>query len=314
MSELSPIEGGEAFVVALLIAFAAAYALGAARLAARRMRPAGARRHDGIVFAAGLVVLAATLLGPLDAWSEQSFAVHMVQHELLMLAAAPLLVRGRPLGRFAWALPARGRVHWRTLLRRSHAQGPWALITGVAGACALQTAALWAWHLPAWFRAALQHPGLHILQHATFLAAALCFWWSVLRPATPRTAASRGIATLFITTLTTGALGALLTFGSSPWYAFPGQAAPFGLTALEDQQLGGLIMWVPGGMVYVVVALLLGARALGTPRPASGRGIDQAGQRTAAPSQRLRCHTTRVDASASAAAWRATAVRPIGKP
>jgi putative membrane protein len=135
-------------------------------------------------------------------------------------------------------------------------------VTGVTGACALQTAALWAWHLPAWFRAALEHPGLHILQHATFLATALCFWWSVLRPAAARQAAARGIATLFVTTLTTGALGALLTFGSSAWYALPGQDGPFGWTTLEDQQLGGLIMWIPGGTVYMVIALVLGARAL----------------------------------------------------
>ena len=262
MPELRPIEGGEAFVVALLVAAAAAYALCAARLHARRMHGSAAPTHDGAWFCAGLLVLAATLLGPLDAWSEQSFAVHMVQHELLVLAAAPLLVRGRPLARFAWALSPGARARWRTWVRGSRAEGPWALATGITGACALQTAALWAWHLPAWFRAALVHPGLHIVQHATFLVVALCFWWSVLRPAPPRQAASRGIATLFITTLTTGALGALLTFGSSPWYAFADQAPPLGLSPLEDQQLGGLIMWIPGGMVYVVVALLLGARAL----------------------------------------------------
>ena len=140
-------------------------------------------------------------------------------------------------------------------------------------AFAVQTAALWAWHLPAWFRGALEHPAIHILQHATFLAVALCFWWSVLRPAAPRQAAARGIATLFITTLTTGALGALLTFGSTAWYALPGHEAPVGWTALDDQQLGGLIMWIPGGTAYVVVALLLGARALRPRRSAAARPL-----------------------------------------
>ena len=65
-----------------------------------------------------------------------------------------------------------------------------------------------------------------------------------------------------MTTLTTGALGALLTFAGTPWYAEPGVVPLFGLTPLEDQQLGGLLMWIPGGTVYMVIALVLGARAL----------------------------------------------------
>ena len=264
---------GELFVVAALLAAAAGYARGAQRLAHRRAgHPARASR-DGIWFAAGLGVIAVTLLGPLDGWSEDSFAVHMVQHELIVLVAAPLLVRGRPLAHWAWGLSRAARMSLHGMVRRRPLVIAWSALTGTAGACALHTAALWAWHVPAWFRAALTHPALHIAQHATFLAAALCFWWSVLRPAPVRQAAARGVATLFVTTLTTGALGALLTFAATPWFAVPGQVPPVGLSLLEDQQLGGLIMWIPGGTVYVAAALALGARALtaaGT-RPAVAR-------------------------------------------
>jgi putative membrane protein len=262
--------GGEAAIVTALITAGFGYALGARRLAIRRGHRPPASPHDGLWFAGGLTVLALTLLGPLDRWSEDSFAVHMIQHELLMLAAAPMLVRGRPLARWTWALPraARTRLQGTT----SSVKPVWSAVTGATGACALQTAALWAWHLPGWFRSAVEHPGVHILQHLTFIVAALCFWWSVLRPGALRQAATRGIAALFFTTLVTGALGALLTFGSTPWYAIPGQSPPFGMSLLEDQQLGGLIMWVPGGLVYVVIALWLAAHALREgSRPASAR-------------------------------------------
>jgi putative membrane protein len=253
---------GNAFIVVAIVASALAYLAGSRALSAHRGARARSGARDALWFTLGLAVLAAALLGPLDEWSTRSFAVHMVQHEILMLIVAPLLVLGRPLARWTWMLPRAWRVRVGAALRAPAWRTAWGAITGVAGACALQTAALWAWHLPAWFRAALEHPGIHILQHATFLATALCFWWSVLRPAAARSAAARGIATLFVTTLTTGALGALLTFGSSAWYAVPGQDGPFGWTTLEDQQLGGLIMWIPGGTVYVVIALVLGARAL----------------------------------------------------
>jgi len=253
---------GEAAVAILILLAAAAYALGTHHLALRRAGRRGPALHDGWWFSAGLAVLAASLFGPLDEWSERSFALHMSQHEIIMLAAAPLLVRGRPLARWAWALGRRGRARLRASLSAWQSLGIWRACTSVTGACVLQTLALWAWHMPLWFRAALAHPGVHILQHATFLVVALCFWWSVLRPGPPRTVAVRGIATLFFTTLTTGALGALLTFASTPWYLGADAEPPFGLTVLEDQQVGGLIMWIPGGAVYLAFAVWLGARAL----------------------------------------------------
>jgi len=96
---------------------------------------------------------------------------------------------------------------------------------------------------------------VHALQHATFLASALCFWWSVSARAARADAVA--LASLFTTMLHTGALGALLTFARAPWYAHYLDAAAFGLTGLEDQQLGGMVMWVPGGLAYVVAGLAL---------------------------------------------------------
>jgi putative membrane protein len=258
--------GDQALIAPLIAAAALAYALGTRRLSMRRPLHGRGAHRQGIWFGAGLAVLAVTLLGPLEDWTRESFAAHMLQHELLMLAAAPLLVLGRPLARFAWLLPAASRRRLPGRLVPVRALLFWGVFTSVAGSFSIQTFALFAWHVPRWFRWAVEHPAVHVLQHLTFLAVALGFWWCVLRPGPPRRVAPAAVAALFLTTLTTGALGALLTFTTRAWYALPGAVPPFHLTTLEDQQLGGLLMWVPGGLVYMGAALLLGARVLSTPR------------------------------------------------
>ena len=135
--------------------------------------------------------------------------------------------------------------------------------------------ALWLWHVPAFFNAALANEAVHDWQHASFLASALVFWHALLRqPA--RGARGAALVYLFTTTLHTGVLGALLTFTRTPLYGGidPGLSVDWGLTPLEDQELGGLIMRVPGALVYVSAALFLLAKWVGrgetdpAPRPA----------------------------------------------
>jgi cytochrome c oxidase assembly factor CtaG len=125
---------------------------------------------------------------------------------------------------------------------------------------------LWGWHLPSLFDAALRSEGVHALQHTAFLGTALVFWWTVLGAGTRR---EQGIAlvSLFTTMVHTGALGALLTLAPVAFYEPYAATAPaFGYTPLEDQQLGGLVMWVPAGFVYVLVGLVLAARWINGPR------------------------------------------------
>jgi putative membrane protein len=177
----------------------------------------------------------------------------MLQHELMMLVAAPLLVMGRPLAAFAWAVPRDRRARLATLTHAPVLRIPWQAATGMLGATLLQLAALALWHVPALFDLAAGHRGWHALQHATFLASALAYWWAV-RAGASDAARGAAIASLFATTMATGALGALLTFSTVPWYA-SALAPPGGGTPLDDQQLGGLIMWVPGGVAYLVAAL-----------------------------------------------------------
>ena len=122
---------------------------------------------------------------------------------------------------------------------------------------------LWAWHIPAAFQASLASDAVHWLQHLTFFIAAYLFWYSVL--AAGRSEERRGMAliSLLATTIHTGILGALLTFSPSVWYASYRVSAKLrDFTPLEDQQLGGLVMWVPGGAVFLVAAVAVLARWL----------------------------------------------------
>jgi putative membrane protein len=192
----------------------------------------------------------------------------MVQHELLMALAAPLLVLGRPLEAWTWALPLATRRSLAWLAHHPALLGSWRALTEPLGAWTLHALALWIWHVPALFQHALENEGVHVLQHVSFFVSALFFWWSILgRPAHRNGTA---IASLFTTMLHTGALGALLTFAPRVWYPdYGAAAAAFGLTPLEDQQLGGLVMWVPAGAAYVVAALAIVAGWLA---PAGLRG------------------------------------------
>jgi putative membrane protein len=211
-------------------------------------------------FSAGLVVLAIALLSPLDRLSAELFCAHMVQHELLMLGAAPLLVLGHPLPNFLWAFPRRARQRIAVFLHTRPVRGAWQVVSAAGVAWLLHALALWIWHVPQMFNAALADRTVHDLQHLTFLSAALLFWSALFEARAPQQRAA-GIVYLFTTTIHTAVLGALIALASRPWYAeWLQPSAHWRLSALEDQQLGGLIMWVPGCIVYVGCALALFAR------------------------------------------------------
>lgn len=217
-----------------------------------------------LAFACGWLALGVALVSPLDALGGRLFSAHMVQHELLMVVAAPLLVLGRPLAAWTWAFGARGRQRIGRIAGASWMAAPWSVLTEPTVAWALHALALWVWHVPAFFDGALRHEGLHVLQHGSFLASALFFWWTALGR-DPRGVQGTGqaVGSLFTTMLHTGALGALLTLSPTPWYTvYLPATAGLGIDALEDQQLGGLVMWVPSGLAYLVAALALLGRLL----------------------------------------------------
>lgn len=224
---------------------------------------AGVARWRAVCFLGGWLGIGLSVLSPLDALGEELFWAHMVQHEVMMLIAAPLLVWSRPLGPLVWGLPPGWRPGAAVLARRSGLQWAMRVCTRPATAWWIHAVALWGWHAPAAFEAALASAPVHDLQHTSFFLGALVFWWALFESHAGRRQRGAAVFYLFTTLLHTSALGALLTFSTRLWYPSYASSAPdWGLSALQDQQLGGLIMWVPGGMVFLGAALWLFARWL----------------------------------------------------
>ncbi len=243
-----------AITVPLALA-AVLYARGTKALWKRAGTAHGVRVREVAAFAAGWLVLALALLSPLHEMSETLFSAHMVQHELLMAVAAPLIVLGRPLVPFLWSIPAA----WRRGVARAFSSGwpagAWRVASRPSVAWLAYAVAIWGWHAPRLYDAALASAPLHALQHATFLGTALLFWWALLHSARRRYGAS--VLYLFTTAVHSTALGALLALSSRPLYPAYASTAAWGLSPLEDQQLAGLIMWVPACLAYLVAALAL---------------------------------------------------------
>jgi putative membrane protein len=243
-------------VVVPLALSAVLYARGAFELR-RRGRGRSLRRWEVASFGAGWLVVALALLSPLHEMSEQLFSAHMVQHELLMALAAPLLVLGRPMIVMLWAIPPLGRQVVARAARNSTIRSVWGAITRPFDAWLIHGLAIWLWHLPALFEATLYSDSIHALQHASFLGSALIFWWSVIH-VQRRAARGMSIVYVFTTAVHTGILGALMTFSRAVWYpAYATGAAKWGLTPIADQQLAGLIMWIPASLVYLAAALAI---------------------------------------------------------
>lgn len=216
------------------------------------------RKKEALAFACGWLALFVALVSPLHPWGEVLFSAHMTQHEVLMLVAAPLLVLGRPLVPFLWALPVGLRRQAGEVGKKRQVRAVWRAMTNPLAAWAIHAVALWVWHAPALFDATLRSDFVHTLQHLSFLGSALLFWWALIHGRRGLMGYGAAVLYMFTTSVHSGVLGALITFGRSVWYpAYAQTTASWGLTPLEDQQLGGLIMWIPAGLVYIFAGLAL---------------------------------------------------------
>ncbi len=209
-------------------------------------------------FLGALLALLLALVSPLDALSGVLFSAHMVQHLILILIAAPLLVMSDfPLA-FLWALPRAWAQRFAYRWKRSQTFArTWQVISSPIAAWLLFMIVIWIWHARALFEAALQNEMIHTIEHLGFLATAMLFWWVLLKP-TGQKHLHYGMAIpyLFTTILHSSILGALMTFTSQPWYPYyTALVNPWGITPLEDQQLAGLIMWIPGGIVFTLMTI-----------------------------------------------------------
>ena len=243
----------EPWILASLAVAALWYGAGIVRLH-RRPEPVSLLGAGEIAaFYGGLATLFIALVSPLDTVAEQLFWIHMIQHLLLLLIAAPLLVLGRPAIVFLWGFSRYGRRRvgrlWTALgLHRAieglmHPLLAWVLFCGV----------FVLWHFPGPYQAALRNEELHTLEHVSFLLTALMFWSIVIEPSGRRRLAY-GPTMVFVVTaaVLSGLPGALIALAPRPLYpAHAEGAAAWGLTLLQDQQLAGIVMWIPGGFVYL---------------------------------------------------------------
>jgi len=226
------------------------------------MRPRVRRLRSAAPLMLGAGVGAAAVLPPFHELSEQFFSVHMVQHELLMTVAAPLIVLGYPVAVGLRLLPRASRRSAARLARPRAVRRIGTFITNPPVAWLLHAVAIWLWHLPILFERAIHNDVVHAFQHLSFISAAVVFWWAVLRPAR-RARRGLSILLLFTTAIHTGVLGALMTFAHTPWYRdYASRPATAGLSPLADQQLAGMIMWIPGSLAYLIAALFIVRRWL----------------------------------------------------
>jgi cytochrome c oxidase assembly factor CtaG len=239
-----------------LVGFAALYTIGMVRVWRSAGVGRGIRYSETLAFASGWLVLVAALLSPLDEWSETLFVAHMAQHELLMVVAAPLIALSSPLVAMLWAFPAPARYRFAHILKAPAVTSAWAALTAVPTVWMLHALALWIWHLPSLYDAALEHEGVHAVQHLCFFLTAALFWWGLVRGRYGRLGYGAAVVYLFATALHSGVLGALIAFAPEVWYpVYASNSRAWGLTPLEDQQLAGLLMWVPAGLVFAAGGL-----------------------------------------------------------
>jgi putative membrane protein len=258
----------------LFLLLAGAYITGSIRLALR----SNTDNNFWMKLAAGLLgyaLLGIALAGPLDGYSGDMFAVHMSQHIVIAMFAAPLLLIARPMPAYIWSLPRPMRVGTGAAL-----SGSGLVIRVLRGVTHPKVAlpvfilTLYGWHIPAAYNGSLENEWLHLFMHLTMFSTAVFFWWPIVGPPPIRTVLNhpQRIIYLLLVVTPTALMAAIITLSSSVIYDFyldsPGH---FGWTPVADQATGGLIMWIPGNFVYLLTLTILFFQWFGHEERKSGR-------------------------------------------
>src|SRR5688572_1860060 len=223
-----------------------------------------------LCFTAGLTSLWLAEASPIDALSGLLLTAHMVQHLMLTAVAPTLILLGAPVLPLLRGLPSRlvrdgfgPFLTWPALRRGAHG------LTHPGVGLSLGAITMWGWHLPGPYQVALQTPFWHGLEHLTFFMGALLFWWSVVRPwpYVPHWSAWSIPPTLLLADLQNTVVAATLTFSGQVLYPIYDQVPRLGgLSALDDQVIAGVVMWVPGSLVFLVPAIVVTVRLLSPTR------------------------------------------------
>jgi cytochrome c oxidase assembly factor CtaG len=253
----------------------------------RRRLPERFAARQLTAFLGGLACLCIAIASPLDEAADTRLSAHMVQHILLLTVAPALLLLGDPLLPLLRGLPDSLRrslvaplLRWRSLRDAAHA------LAHPLAALLLSSVIFWSWHVPALYQLALRVPAIHVVEHVSFFAGGLLFWYPVVQPwpSRPRWPSGAMIPYLLAADVQNTLLAALLTFSDRvlyPFYEFHSRAAQ--AAALDDQVLAGVIMWVPMSLAYLIPAALLTIRLLSPAKPPSGRTAGLVLSRTRSP-------------------------------
>ena len=264
---------GPQFVLAGFIA--AVYLIGLARLLMRSQRRAVPLR-EALFGVGGFAVLIFALSGPAEALAEDMFFMHMMQHILIAMVASVLLLAARPMSAYLWAMPETVRIGLGpALARQGWLRGINAALTNPKVALPLFILTLWGWHVPEAYQLAIRNEWVHSAMHLSMLATAVLFWWPIIGPPPVGTTLSypQRLVYLILVVTPTAVLAAMVTLSNSVIYAhYIDTPHHFGLTPEEDQRIGGLLMWIPGNVVYLATLTTLFLRWFSRADRGSRRG------------------------------------------
>jgi putative membrane protein len=238
----------------LVLALASAYIFGLARLSARaHASPLESKRvYAGV---AGFAAIYIAIAGPFDAFAAEAFWLHMLQHIIISMIGAPLILLSSPMPAYLWAMPETMRLGAGELLRSKGVPVRllrWLIDPRITVPLFMGT--LYAWHAPVLFSAALENNAVHHLQHFTFFASAALFWWPIIGPAPVRSKLSYPQRLLYLLSVVTptAVLASIITMSRGIIYDdYLNGPMHFGMTTLEDQTMAGLILWLPGNALYL---------------------------------------------------------------
>jgi len=262
-------------VIIVLLIFGPLFTLGWRRLRAisgpaKNWRSLGARWRP-VLYISGLLVIGIALMSPIEVLVQQLFFVHMIQHLLLIMVAPILLLLPNPMPFVLWGLPTSARLTvggWlNSILNKGSATGRiLRKLTNPLAVWFIMITFIIGWHDPNMYNAALRNDLVHDIEHVSMFIAGMLFWWTVTG-AGPRLHKNLSrpakIAFVLAAIPPNMALGVVLSFAQQPIYSYYSDMPRlWGISVMNDQRISGIVMWIPGSMMYFMAALVLIAQIL----------------------------------------------------